>query len=244
MMGCNRITVEALRPVLAVFALLARICIPGFMLTQAAAAQTAGLSEAEIDARLTFIESRLDAGRRDAALWQNGWRAAYAGVAAVQGTLAFTENKKDDQVANGVGALRAVTAFTLLTLRPHPGSKGADPVRVLTGETRMVRLAAAELLLKRSARRAEERYSPRRHLINIGMNLAFGGMICAFGDCADAPLSVLIGIAGGEAALWTIPTQAVADLQAYRRRFGGQTETRISWQMLPAPGGIQLRGRF
>ena len=223
---------------------LARILILCVALTAASPGVCAELSEAEISARLEFLESRLDAGRRDAALWQNGWSAVYAAVAVAQGTLAFNENKRDDQVANGVGSLRAVTAFALLRLRPQPGSQGADPVRALAADDPAERLALAESLLQRSAQRAEERYSPRRHLLNVGMNLAFGGMICAFGDCSDAPLSILIGIAGGEAALWSMPTQATSDLRAYQRRFGSQTDSRISWQILPAPGGIQIRGRF
>ncbi len=223
---------------------LARIVFLCLGLIAASPGSTAGLSEAEINARLEFLESRLDAGRKDAAMWQNGWSAVYAAVAVAQGALAVTESRRDDQVANGVGALRAVTAFTLLRLRPQPGSKGADPIRALPADDQAGRLAAAESLLQRSAQRADERYSPRRHLLNLGMNLAFGGMICAFGDCDDAPLSILIGVAGGEAALWSMPTRATSDLQVYQRRFGTRADSRISWQILPGPGGIQLRGRF
>lgn len=206
----------------------------------AAAPETA----ADIAERLSFVETRLDAGRDRAALWQNGWSAAYAAVALGQGALALTENDRDNQVANGVGALRAVTAFTLLQLRPHPGRKGADPVRAMARVSDADRLLAAEALLTGSARRAGERYSPRRHLINVGMNLAFGGMICAFGDCSDAPLSILIGIAGGEAALWSLPKQPLHDQRAYGRRFGPATGPRISWELVPTVQGLGVRGRF
>ncbi len=103
---------------------------------------------------------------------------------------------------------------------------------------------AAEALLARSARRTAERYSPRRHLINVGMNLAFGGMICAFGDCSDAPLSILIGIAGGEAALWSLPKQPLHDQRVYQRRFGPATGPRISWELVPTVQGLGIRGRF
>lgn len=198
----------------------------------------------DIAERLSFLEDRLDAGRDRAALWQNGWSAAYAAVALGQGALALSEDKRDDQVANGVGALRAVTAFTLLQLRPHPGRKGADPVRAMTRDGDNSRLLAAEALLARSARRTAERYSPRRHLINVGMNLAFGGMICAFGDCGDAPLSILIGIAGGEAALWSLPKQPLHDQRVYQRRFGPATGPRISWELVPTVQGLGIRGRF
>lgn len=200
--------------------------------------------DADTAERLSFLEARLDAGRDHAALWQNGWSAAYAAVALGQSALALTGNSRDDQVANGVGALRAVTAFTLLQLRPHPGRRGAEPVRTMTGASETDRLAAAETLLARSARRTGERYAPRRHLINIGMNLAFGGMICAFGDCGDAPLSILIGIAGGEAALWSLPRQPLDDQQVYRRRFGTGAGSRISWELVPTLQGLGIRASF
>jgi hypothetical protein len=199
--------------------------------------------EYEPGMRLEFLEARLDAGRDRAALWQNGWSAVYAAVALGQGAYALTRDSTDEQVVNGVGALRAATAFTLLQLRPHPGRQGAAPVRAMTGADDAARLDLAEALLTRSARRAEERFSPRRHLINIGMNLGFGAMICAFGDCSDAPLSILLGIAGGEAALWSLPTRPARDLRDYRRRFG-QDSGRVSWQVLPTPGGLAIRGRF
>lgn len=195
-------------------------------------------------ARLEFLETRLDGGRDRAALWQNGWSAVYAAVALGQGAYALTRDSSDEQVANGVGALRAVTAFTLLQLRPHPGRHGAAPVRAMADADDAARLEAAETLLVRSARRADERFSPRRHLINVGMNLGFGAMICAFGDCSDAPLSVLMGIAGGEAALWTLPARPAQDLRDYRKRFGPVSGPRVSWQLMPAPGGLAVRGRF
>jgi len=197
-----------------------------------------------LSARLQFLEARLDAGRDRAALWQNGWSAVYAAVALGQGAYAVTRDSSDEQVSNGVGALRAVTAFTLLQLRPHPGRKGAAPVRAMSDADDPARLGAAEALLAHSARRADERFSPRRHLINVGMNLGFGAMICAFGDCSDAPLSVLIGIAGGEAALWSLPTRPAQDLRDYRKRFGPSSGPRVSWQVMPAPGGLAVRGRF
>ncbi len=197
-----------------------------------------------LGARLQFLETRLDAGRDRAALWQNGWSAVYAAVALGQGAYAVTRDSSDEQVSNGVGALRAVTAFTLLQLRPHPGRKGAAPVRAMGDADDEARLDVAEALLARSARRADERFSPRRHLINVGMNLGFGAMICAFGDCSDAPLSVLIGIAGGEAALWSLPTRPAQDLRDYRKRFGLPRDSRVSWQVMPTQGGLAVRGRF
>ena len=153
--------------------------------------------------RIEFIEERLDEGRADAVLWQNGWTSVYAGVALVQGTLAFTSDEHDDRVRNSVGALRAIAALTLMQIRPDPGRHGADPIRSAGPEGSTQRLQAAENLLHLSAHHAAQRNSLRRHFLNVGINTFFGGLIWAFGDSDDAVQSTLLGIVGGEAALLT-----------------------------------------
>jgi hypothetical protein len=190
--------------------------------------------------RIEFIEDRLDEGRADAMLWQNGWTSVYAGVALVQGTLAFTSDEHDDRVKNSVGALRAIAALTLMRIRPDPGRHGAGPIRSAGPEGSTQRLYAAENLLRRLAHHAAQRNSPKRHFLNLGINAFFGGLIWAFGDLDDAIQSTLLGIVGGEAALLTRSQQPIRNLDDYGSRFAA----RIAWQLVPVAGGIAFRARF
>jgi hypothetical protein len=197
-------------------------------------------AEAGLAERTAFIEARLDEGRPYARLWQNGWTAAYAGAGLLHATIVLTSDDGDERVANGVGALRAVTAVTLLRLRANPGRHGADPVRAAGPPGSPERLAAAESLLRAAARHAAERRSLSRHALNLGLNAFFGGLIWAFGDGHDALVSTLVGIAGGEANLLTRSRRPVDDLASYRRRYGGE----LTWAIEPTADGIALRVRF
>jgi hypothetical protein len=190
--------------------------------------------------RISFIESRLDDGRKVASRWQTGWASVYVGVAAVQGGMALASDNNDDQVVNAVGALRAMAALTLIRLRPDPGRYGADPIRSTGAEGSAGRLQAAEDLLQRSAHHAAQRNSPRRHLLNVGINTFFGGLVWAFGDSNDAIQSTLLGIAGGEAALLTRSRQPLRNRDDYRSKFA----SRVAWQIVPVAGGIGFQARF
>jgi hypothetical protein len=181
-------------------------------------------------ARAEFLESRLDAARSEIVFWQDGWTAVYAGAAVFHGARAFANSDTDDQVANGVSALRALTAITLMRLRPHPGRYGSAPAEAAGPPGSVARLEAAEQTLAASARRAAKTRTVRRHLANVGANLVFGGLILAFGDEHDALVSTALGIAGGTAVLVTSPQQPRRDLDAYREQFAGPARTR-AWQL-------------
>jgi len=197
-------------------------------------------SDFDTNERIGFIEDRLDGGRKVAARWQNGWSGIYAGVAVVQGGLAFASDDHDDRVVNSVGALRAIAALTLMQKRPDPGRYGADPVRSAGPDGSTERLHAAEKLLRQSAHHAAQRSAPGRHMLNVGINAFFGGLVWAFGDSDDAIQSTLLGIIGGEAALLTRSRQPVKNLDDYSSRF----TSRLEWQVVPVAGGIGIQARF
>jgi hypothetical protein len=191
-------------------------------------------------ARLAFLEQRLDEGRDRARLWQYGWTSVYAGAAVVHGALALSSGDQDEQVVNGVGALRALTALTLIRLRSDPGRFGADPVRAAGPPGSTARLEAAEGLLARTAHHAERRYSVERHLFNVGLNAVFGSLVLAFGDSDDAIFSTLTGIAGGVATLVTRSPQPIRNAAEYRDRYGPP----VTWEFAPHPHGLAFRVRF
>ena len=107
---------------------------------------------------------------------------------------------------------------------------------------RLQRLALGERQLLASAARAETRYSLRRHLITIGANLIRGAAILTLGDSNNAVQSTLIGIAVGEAQIWSEPWRAVGDLRDYRAAFPGAAGG--GWELRPMGTGLRLAYQF
>jgi len=198
--------------------------------------------------RLEFIEQSLEENRQAARYWQNGWTAFYAVSSAAQAALWIDADNNDDSVNYGIGALKSAAGLADMLLRPHPGRQGKEPLLKMSRETpeqRNRRLEAGETLLLGSAERAAARLSWRPHLKVLGVNLLTGALIAAFGDEGDAVSSTVIGLAIGEANIWTLPTRPEADWGEYRRLFPrpGRIEG-SSWRLVPVVGGIALRGRF
>ena len=202
---------------------------------------SAASEASDIKSRLDFLESRLDSSRGSVSLWQDGWTAVYGMAAVTYVGLALDTDDSDKRTLHSVGALRAAVATALLTVRPHPGRRGADPVRALGEAPLAQRLAAAERLLEESAKRTMSKRRPARHLRNVLVNLGFGGLVWALGDKDDALPFTLMGIAGGEALLLSLPEAPRRDLQAYRSRFGSRSARAGSWRLIPHAGGVSLQ---
>jgi hypothetical protein len=206
------------------------------------------LSDAELAARLGFLEERLHAGRPTALAWQWGWTGFYSASLALNVGYAVEAEDGDDRVRAIVDATKSAAA-TLQTLTllsdPLPANVGAQPMRDVAGDdraARLERLAVGERQLLASAARAETRYSLRRHLIVLGGNLLGGAAILALGDADDALQSTLIGTAIGEAQIWSQPWRAPGDLRAYRASFPNARA--ITWDLRPKGRGVELVFRF
>lgn len=191
--------------------------------------------------RLAFLEQRLDASRPAVRLWQDGWTAIYTSAAIGYAALAIETDNQDDRAVRTIGAVRAAMAATLLNARPHPGRRGAAPVRDLRDATPQERLTAAEAILRQSARRTEARRRPGRHLRNVLVNAGFGGLVWALGNEGDALPFTLLGIAGGEAMLLTLPRQPRRDIADYDKRFAPTPSNGTSWRIVPVPFGVRLQ---
>ena len=204
------------------------------------------LSDAELAARLDFLAERLDAGRPSALAWQWGWTGIYSIGFALSFTDAVRADDGDDRVRAIVDAAKSglATMQTVALLRdPLAATLGAQPMREVQGNdraARMQRLALGERQLLMSAARAETRYSPKRHLITIGANLLGGAAIYALGDAGDAVRSTLVGIAVGEAQIWSQPWRATADLREYRASFGDT----VGKSKISRSTGVGLRVAF
>ncbi|MEZ4483873.1 MAG: hypothetical protein R2864_04535 [Syntrophotaleaceae bacterium] len=148
----------------------------------------------ELDLRLDFIETRLDAGKQHAQYWQNGWSGFYA-VSALAQTISWLDaDNNDDRINYAVGAVKATGSLLDMLAAPPPGRYGADAIRAVEGRS-LDKLDKAENLLQAAAQRAQARTAWKPHLKVLGVNLLGGGVILAFGDRDDALLSTTLGIA-------------------------------------------------
>ena len=206
------------------------------------------LSDAELAARLGFLEERLEAGRPTALAWQWGWTGFYGASLVLNGGYAAVAEDGDDRVRAVVDTVKSGVALaqTLRLVRdPLPANVGAAPMRAVPGDgraARLERLAVGERLLLASAERADTRYDLGRHLLVLGGNLLGGAAILALGNAQDAAQSTAIGIAVGEAQIWSQPWRAPNDLRDYRARFPGAPG--VAWELRPKGRGVALVLRF
>ncbi|MFZ1430558.1 MAG: hypothetical protein WAS21_27785 [Geminicoccaceae bacterium] len=206
------------------------------------------MSDAELGARLHFLESRLDAGRPTALAWEWGWSGAYAASFVGNSIYAVSADEADDRVRAIVDAAKsglATIQMATLLLHPLAAGLGAEPMREVPGDdrsARQLRLAVGERQLLTTATRAETRFNLRRHLVTIGANLIGGAAIATFGDSGDAVRSTLIGIAVGEAEIWSQPWRATGDLRDYQAQFPGSAG--LTWELRPMGTGVQVAFHF
>jgi hypothetical protein len=211
----------------------------------------AGLPDDEIDARIAFIEERLDDGQLNSQIWQYGFTTGY-GIGALYGTIgASVTGDNDQRVEFIVTGAKAFIGVGRLLYAPHPGRHGAEPIRAVQGdlrEDRLRRLQVAEDLLEVNADRARSRWAWQRHVTNLALNMAGFGVIWTLGEEGAAISSTLVGIAVGEAMAFTMPWRAEDDLEDYRARFDGARRDRMSWSLEPmvlrSGSGLALRLNF
>ena len=205
------------------------------------------LSDSELDARLRFLEERLDAGQRYTQYWQWGWTGGYATGIIIGTAQAIAENKNKKKVDDIVTAVKGAIGTSRMVFFPHPGRHGAEAMRAIPGDSReakLQRLAKGEELLKKVAKRAEQRTNWKSHAGNIALNAAGGAFIFGFGRDKDAGISMGVGIAVGTAQILSAPKRGIQDLEDYQTRFGMKTASRFDWMIVPTMGGVALQVTF
>jgi hypothetical protein len=209
----------------------------------------AQISDAELAQRLAFITTRLAALNPNATYWQYGWTGFYTASTAAQALLAVDEDDDNDEETNYiVGAVKSAGALTQMLIKPLPAVRSFERFDAMPAETRteqLRKLERGEALLQENADRAMGRYEWKRHLIGIGANLLGGAVIAAFGDSSDALTSTLVGIAVSEANIWTEPSRAIKDLEAYRNEVWTQPRVKAGkWHLVPIQGGAAVQINF
>ena len=205
------------------------------------------MSDRELDARLSFLESKLEDLQTPSTYWQYGWTGFYGVSAAAQLYDAADEDDSDDSMKGYVGAAKSAAAFAQMMLKPLPVVDGWDDYQERPGNARaekMARLADAENMLERSARRADERYTWKPHLMAVGINLLGAGIIAGFGDSDDSLGSALLGIAIAEAAIWSQPGAATDYWDSYQKRFSSGARNAFDWRVVPGANSVALEVTF
>jgi hypothetical protein len=207
-------------------------------------------TDRELDARLAFLEERLDAGRLHAQLWHWGWLGVQT-AGAVAGTVgAAGAAHADDRAGQAVDAAKSVIGVAdILVFRPMPGRHGADPIRGPADAPRaekLARLERGEAILEAAAARAASRWEWTIHLGNAALNLAGSAVLLALDHEQVAAVSFATGFVGGEAEIWSEPWRASRDLEDYRALVAGATGSGppTSWRLAPTPMGVALEVRF
>ncbi|MBI5506952.1 MAG: hypothetical protein HY899_19365 [Deltaproteobacteria bacterium] len=211
-------------------------------------AQTA--CDSETNARLTFLEARLDEGRRHASWWWNGWLAVFSVGAVVQGTKAalsrFDGHDGDLLVSTG----KSLLGVTDLRRHPLIATDGADAVRAIPTDSPgncARRLALAERTLARAAEEAETRDSWTRHLGSLAFNLGTAALVAGVWDDGDAAWqSFELSQPLSEGHILSQPWRASDDWHGYRTKFDGAPAPAAAPQLSlgAGPGGIGVLWAF
>lgn len=205
------------------------------------------LSASELDARIAFIEERLDAHRKHAYYWQYGWTAAYGSGLVIQSVRAGVTKDDENRADYVVSAVKAAGGVARLLLRPHPATHGADPLREMGGDTREAKerkLAKAEEMLLGTAKFSDRRFSQKAHIANVLVNVAGGAIIWGLGAPLHAVQSTLVGIGVGASQIVSAPWYGDEDLDEYEARFSGGTTRGWDWKLVPTVGGAAVQVTF
>jgi len=226
------------------------------LLLTGAAAQAADLAACDPGTaeRIRFIEDRLEQRRPYATLWWHGWTGTYAVGTVVQSVRAGLEDSEGKRADLVVSAVKALVGTTRLMFdRPIAGMWfdvpsarfGAEPAESIAPTDESAcreRLATGEDLLRKSAKESESRWDWKRHAGNLAFNVA-GGLIVAYGfdDETRGWRSAGVGIAVGEAMIFSRPWKADDDLAEYEQRFNGApSPPRTSLDVVPWHNGARL----
>jgi hypothetical protein len=200
--------------------------------------------------RLLWLTERLESRERYADIWWKGWTAFYATGVVFQSTRAALEDDGSHQADQIVGAVKALIGTTrLLWVRPT-ARLGADPLLdqpATSEETCVALVGEGEDLLRKAAKESDQRWDWKPHTFNVALNLA-GALIAtqAFDDdngFKKGWYSMGIGIAVGEAMIFSHPWKGRSDLEEYEAAFSPQTP-QTSWMIQPYHAGLRLQVNF
>ena len=228
---------------------LLSICVSGTGQADSQDARTLDVSACEVrtKARMQWLVDRADSRERHADIWWRGWIGFYGAGVAIQSTRAGFEDDAGKRADLIVSAAKALGGVTRLYFSRPVARLGADPLRAeaLPDEKACLeRVAQGETLLRQAADESERRWDWKAHLFNVALNTAGAVIVTQAFDQKSGWTSGGIGIAVGEAMLWSHPWHGRSDLEEYEASFAPSAPTQTSWLLLPYELGLRLQVRF
>ncbi len=210
--------------------------------------------DADVSARLAWIEGVLDRDEPRMRLWRSGWLGAYGAVTLAEGALFANAQTSADRINAAIDAGKAAVGFTFVLVSPSTGSTAGTLLRALpegTPAERRAKLARGEALLRASAK--EEREGRGWFPLIGGALLNIGGAWLSWattkGSSGAGWFGLVSGVAVGEAQVVTMPSGAMRAWAAYTQRgstarLGREPLPSVGLSFTPSVGGGTLRGWF
>jgi hypothetical protein len=209
------------------------------------------LPDAEVAARLAFIEARLERATPMACLWWSSWYYGYMLVTLGEAGVALGTTDPGLRADSAVGAAFATLGVVGLGIADFLPRHAARRLRALpagTPEERRRKLARAERLLRDSAGVEEGGRSWVAHIAGIGVTAA-GALVqgLVYKRPSGSILTFASGVVIAEAQIYTRPTAAIDDWRAYQQgAFSGggsgagaaARSTGVPWSLVVQPGGM------
>ncbi len=212
-----------------------------------------GMDDAEVTARLAFLERALDAEEASTRLWRSSWLGIYGGVSLVEVGLLASATTPAARLSSGVSAGQAAIGFSFRLITPATATAAPGTLRSLPGDTlaeRRLKLHRAEALLHAVA--TEERFRHSWFPLIGGALVAAGGACIVFaayrGSAASGWFNAASSLAVAEVDFHTQPTAAIHAWDAYVREGPrarlARPSAAPSLALVPAVGGMAVRGSF
>jgi hypothetical protein len=211
--------------------------------------------DAEVAARLAFLEARLDAGTGAANRWWYGWFASYGALTLGQYGVALATRDPGLRADAAVGAASSSLGVLGLGLSPFTPSFAAAALRGVpagTPEERRRKLARAEALLRKGAEDEQLRRGWLAHVAGVGVSLASALVrALAYHRVQSAVLAGVFGVGISELQIFTLPRAAIRDWDAYGKgawagapRASAPRAPAVSFGLAPVPGGVGVAATF
>lgn len=231
---------------------VAAVVAASFFLTTVATS-FAQSCDPDTEARLEFIETRLDEGQKHEKWWWRSWLTVYSIGFVYKIVEGATTRDGSNATADYFTAGKSGLGIADLMLRPHVGRHGAAPMRAIPKTTAQYcteRLALAEKSMAQASDAANVRWSWKRHLSSLVLNLGVAVAIDeGWDDEGTAWRDFAVSEASAELSIWTHPTRAYDDYQEYRAKFGsgGAAPSAMappSLRLAASPRGLGLVWKF
>ena len=200
-----------------------------------------GLSDAQIDQRIRFLEQRLNGSKTHGQIWYWSWMTVNAGSALIQGAVAATIDNHDDKVNYATNAALGAIGVADQIFQPLEARYGAGPIEGMpeaTREEKIAKLRKGEEQLRSNGERAAQRTSWIPHAGNAALATIAGMVVGFWGNPSDGVITGFSTLAGGELNIWTQPGAPEQDWKDYKAMAGGRADlTKIGVYVSALPDG-------